>query len=105
MKREKFEEILKKVLEHNNEDGAYGKDATISITAEECIGRWSPCDLIIREYLNNGGGSARGFLGITPRECIDAYGYLVAHKEELKPLINQNGWNNYGFSLWKDWNF
>ena len=105
--KEKFESILKRVLAHNNDDDGYGENATISITADECdaLGKWSPCDLIIREELNNGGGSARGFLGIAPKECHDSYDYLVAHKEELKPLISQNGWNNFGCALWSNWDF
>lgn len=105
--KEKFESILKRVLKHNNDIGQYGDNATISITADECDKRdlWSPCDLIIREQINNIGRSARGFLGISAGQCWDAYFYIKTHKEELKPLISQNGWSNSGCALWSNWDF
>ena len=96
-----FEDTIKKVAKHNEHSKA--------ITVEECdkLGSWTPCDLILREYLNNGGGSAKGFLGISTSQCIKAYNYAKTIKQELidKNLINQNAKNNFGFTLWTDYNF
>ena len=96
-----FEDTIKKVAKHNE----YGKARTV----EECtkLGMWTPCDLILREYLNNGGGSAKGFLGISTAQCIKSYNYAKTIKQELidKNLINQNAQNNFGFTLWTDYNF
>lgn len=76
-------------------------------TATECAkhDKWSPCDLIIREELNNGGGSAKGFLGLTPKRCHNGYDFIVKHQEELKAMdmYSKDGWNNSGFPLWHDY--
>lgn len=102
MKKETFEKIIEKVKEYNDFD-------TNENTVEECTknNHWTPCDLIIREYLNNGGGSAMGFLGISATQCKNAYYYICDNKNELisKDMINENGWNNFGFSLWSNYNF
>lgn len=67
--------------------------------------KWTPCDLILREYYNNGGGSAPGFLGFSRAECIKCYKYIIENKEELLQLnyISKDGWNNSGFPLWKNY--
>lgn len=87
---------LKAVMEHN-------EYAPQEITVEECtkVNRWTPTDLILREYLNNGGGSAKGFLGLTRKECFDCVEYIEAHLEELiaRDMINEVGKNNWGFTL------
>ena len=102
MERKSFITTLKKVMEHNE----YTPEM---LTVEECDkqDRWTPCDLILREYLNNGGGSAKGFLGIGPKACESAYRYICEHKQELieQNYINKDAHNNFGFSLWKNWNF
>ena len=91
--------LIDKVAEHNN----YG-DARM---VEECdkLGKWTPVDLICREYLNNGGGSAKGFLGITTKQCCDLYEFIVTHKENFINcyLISKDAWNNFGCPLWKDY--
>ena len=93
---------LKTVMEHND----YPTDC---ITVENCrsIDSWTPCDLIAREYLNNGGGSAKGFLGLTKAECIRCYDYMKEIKQELIDLhyVNEKAWNNYGITLWTNYNF
>lgn len=102
MKEKSFMETLKVVMEHN----AYKPEM---LTVEECSkkDKWTPCDLVIREYLNNGCGSAKGFLGIGSQRCENTYHYICEHKAELvkKGWINKDGWNNWGFPLWKDYNF
>ena len=89
-------------MEHNDYEAEM-------LTVEECTkkDRWTPCDLILREYLNNGGGSAKGFLGIGEQRCENAYHYICEHKEELvkKNWINKDGWNNSGYYLWENYNF
>lgn len=96
---------LKKIIEHNH----YPENA---LTVEECdkigkCGSWTPCDLIAREYLNNGGGSSKGFLGITSSECVKCYDYMQDIKQELieKHMINESATNNSGFTLWTCYNF
>ena len=102
MERKSFIAVLKKVMEHNE----YTPEM---LTVEECDkkGKWTPCDLILREYLNNCGDSAKGFLGIGSKSCENAYRYICEHKKELidQNYINKDANNNYGFSLWKNWNF
>lgn len=97
-----FENRLKTIMEHNN----YASDM---LTVEKCEvkGKWTPCDLIAREYLNNGGGSSKGFLGITRAECIKCYRYMQEIKEELltKNMISEVAWNNSGCPLWYNYNF
>lgn len=100
--KETFENTVKKVMEHNDY-----KPSWTTATACDAEKKWSPCDLIAREYLNNGGGSAQGFLGIGTQVCINAYKYMCAHKQELieQDLISKKAWNNWGFPLWNDYNF
>ena len=100
--KKSLQTLIEKVMTHNN----YQNN---QITATECdkIDRWTPVDLIIREYLNNGGGSAKGFLGIQPYQCRKAYEELKQIKQELidKDLIHKDAWNASGFTLWTDYNF
>lgn len=97
-----FEKYLKKVMEHNDY-------APMQITVKECdkVNRWTPVDLILREYLNNGCGSAQGFLGVSPDTCDKLYNYIKLHKDEFieADMINKDASNNFGFTLWKDYNF
>ena len=69
--------------------------------------KWTPCDLIAREYLNNNGGSAKGFLGISRAECIRCYDYMVKNRNALISMdyVNAEAWNNSGITLWKHYNF
>lgn len=93
---------LHTIMEHNN----YPANA---LTVEECSARnlWTPADLIAREYLNNGGGSAKGFLGISCAECKKCYDYMREIRQELidAKMVNEKAWNNFGFSLWSNYNF
>lgn len=102
MNKKNFDKTLNDVIAHNEYDG-------FGITATECAkhGLWSPCDLIIREYLNNGGGSAQGFLGISPQRCINAFNHICEHKQEFidKDLVSEDGFNNFGFTLWSNYGF
>ena len=92
---------LHTVMEHNE----YSEEM---ITVEECDkhGKWTPTDLILREYYNNGGGSSKGFLGITPSDCIKCYEFIKENQEALRELnyYNEKGFNNFGFPLWSNYN-
>lgn len=92
-----FNNTLKKVMDCN----LYPKNA---LTTSVCnrMEKWTPTDLILREYYNNGGGSAKGFLGITTKRCIEAYEYIKEHQHELAlaDYYNETGYNNWGFKLW-----
>lgn len=98
--KRQFENRIRKVMEHND----YTPDM---MTAQACEakGFWSPLDLILREYYNNGGGSAKGFLGLTTKDCIDCYEYAREHQEELREagLYNEVGISNCGFTLWHNY--
>lgn len=97
-----FKNRLITIMQHNNY-------APWWLTEEECTkhDKWTPCDLIAREYLNNGGGSSKGFLGITRADCIKCYDYMCENKEELIKLgyISGSAWNNSGVLLWNNYNF
>ena len=97
-----FMERLKDIMFYND----YFEE---EITVEECEsnGHWTPVDLILREELNNGGGSAKGFLGITTGVCHKCYRYILDHKEEIISLnmVSKSAWNNHGFPLWDNYDF
>lgn len=97
-----FKDLLAKVMEHND----YPNDCLDYKTCNT-INSWTPADLIVREYLNNGGGSAQGFLGITTEECQKCYDYIVENKEYFiyNDLVNERATNNSGWELWFNWNF
>jgi len=91
---------LHTIMEHND----FSEEM---ITVEECEkqGKWTPTDLILREYYNNGGGSSMGFLGISSRECIRSYEFIKENQKLLKEMgyYNETGYNNFGFKLWDNW--
>lgn len=97
-----FTNCLKKVAEHND----YTSDM-MTVSACDPCGKWTPADLIAREYLNNGAGSAKGFLGITPSKCREAYAYMCENRQTLidLDLVSKEAWNNHGFPLWVNYNF
>ena len=97
-----FRNRLKTVMAHNN----YGTDWFDVNTCDEYF-KWTPCSLILREYLNNGGGSSKGFLGISTSECIRCVNFIRENREELIKMnyINIDGWNNSGFMLWTNYKF
>ena len=97
-----FLQILKRVMKHNDY-----KSGCVKVEQCDKIGRWTPCDLIIREHLNNGDGSAEGFLGITPNENNLAYEYIRGNKDYFikQNMVNKDGYNNFGFPLWNDYDF
>ena len=92
-----FMNILKKVMQYNG-----FKENMITVNECDKENCWTPCDLILREYLNNNGGSAKEFLGITKAQCTKAYNYILANKKTLLHLnyLNRTGFNNLGFRLW-----
>lgn len=105
MKKDRFERLMVKIATYNE----YPLNACQ--TVDECNkigenGSWTPVDLVCREYYNNGCGSAKGFLGITPKECKECFDYILEHQEELKQenRYNKDGYNNFGFPLWSDYN-
>lgn len=97
-----FRNRVRTIMEHNN----YPDDC---LDVENClsIGNWTPIDLILREWLNNGGGSAKGFLGIDTAECRRSFYYVVEHKDYFikNNLVNKKAWNNSGFPLWDNYDF
>ena len=100
MTEKTFKRYFKKVMEHND----YTSDmTTVDVCNEK--DKWTPCDLILREYYNNGGGSAKGFLGITTKACIECARVIIRNQKLFKEhnLYNENGWNNWGCSLWKNY--
>ena len=98
-----FKNRLKTIVKHNNQE----EDKDITFEACNAKGLWTPCDLIAREELNNGSGSAEGFLGITPSENRKCYDYMKQNKDYLveQHLVSEKAWNNSGFPLWSDYNF
>ena len=96
---------LDTIAKHNNFERKGIQDYTVKECEKTCS--WTPCDLILREWLNNGGGSAKGFLGITRKECEKCYDYIVANADGLimMDMISKDGWNNCGCMLWTNWGF
>lgn len=102
LKKQKwFMNKLKKIMEHCE----YTPEM---ITVVECDkkDKWTPCDLVMREYYNNGCGSAKGFLGIYPYECKQLADYIKENQEELRQMnyYNKKGISNFGFTLWDNYN-
>lgn len=97
-----FDNRIKKVMEHNG----YSEEMRTVKACEE-KGYWTPVDLIIREWLNNGGGSSKGFLGLTRAECRDCYNYAARHKDELieENLVSESATNNFGLHLWSNYGY
>ena len=97
-----FKNRLRTIMTHNG----YMEDMLDVDTCEE-QNKWTPIDLIAREYLNNGGGSAKGFLGITPSECCKCYDYICENKDYIvaNRLVSEKAWNNSGFPLWSEYDY
>ena len=95
-----FYNRLKTIMNHCN----YTADM-LTETVCTAKNKWTPCDLILREYYNNGGGSAPGFLGISRAECIKCYAYIYENRKELIELnyISKDGYNNSGYGLWSNY--
>ena len=95
-----FMNRLHTIMKHND----YSEEM---VTVEECDkkNKWTPTDLILREYYNNGGGSAKGFLGISYSECLKCYEFIKENQQFLKEMnyYNEKGINNWGFTLWENW--
>lgn len=95
-----FRNRMTTIMNHND----YTQDMiTVKVCEEK--DKWTPADLVLREYYNNGGGSAKGFLGLMPRECIKCYEFIKENQNTFKDLdlISQKGYNNYGCTLWTEW--
>lgn len=95
-----FLNALKRIMKHNN----YPDDW---VTVSKCdeVNKWTPVDLILREYYNNGGGSAKGFLGISTALCEKCYYYIRENAQEFidADMVNKKGVNNSGFTLWDNY--
>ena len=95
-----FMDTLKRIMKFNE----YSKEM---ITVEECTkkDRWTPVDLVLREYYNNGCGSSIGFLGIRSSTCLKLYDYIQDNLEDIisKDMINETGRSNWGFTLWTNY--
>lgn len=100
LSKRQFEQVLKNIILHCD----YSDEM---VTVEECskYNVWTPCDMIMREYYQNGCISAPMLLGITSKRCQDAFDYIQNHKEELiqAHYINERGINNYGRTLWSNY--
>tara|TARA_R100000234_G_scaffold24197_2_gene13898 strand:+ start:4682 stop:4966 length:285 start_codon:yes stop_codon:yes gene_type:complete len=85
------EEIIE-TLEANYED-----EAPIYVNDE----KWTLADLFIRQWLNNGWD---GFGMINVKEMFE---FLSKHKQVLiqHGMLTKDGYNNFGFPLWKNYNF
>lgn len=92
--------VLKKIMEHNNY-----KENWLTVDMCDSVGIWTPVDLICREYYNNGCGSAKGFLGITPEMCEEAFDFIRENNDYFveQKMLNKDGYNNSGFPLWYDY--
>lgn len=92
---------LHTIMKHND----FSEDM-ITVAVCEPKDKWTPTDLILREYYNNGGGSAKGFLGISRSECIRCYEFIKENQKYLQELdyYSEKGFSNYGFRLWVNWN-
>ena len=62
---------------------------------------WTIADLFIRQQLNNGCD------GFGMENVYEVYNYLLENKEQLieYDLLSNDGFNNSGFPLWKNYNF
>jgi hypothetical protein len=63
--------------------------------------KWTIADLFIRQWLNNGDN------GFGLKNVSFVYGLLLKHKDLLvrEKMVSKNGANNFGISLWTDYNF
>lgn len=97
-----FRNTLKKVMEYLSYE-----DGWVYVEESDKHGKWSPVDLILREYFNNGCGSSRGFLGITSARCEKAAEYIRSNKDLIMAcgLVSKDGWNNVGNPLWSNYGF
>lgn len=95
-----FTTVLKTVMAYND----FTEDM-LTVKVCDAKNEWTPTDLILREYLNNGGGSSKGFLGITKSKCFEAVRFIKDNLEELIALdyISEKGFNNFGISLWDNY--
>ena len=92
-----FKNRLKTVMKHNEYE-----PEMITVSVCNKTEKWTPCDLIIREVYNNGGGSSKGFLGLTREQTYQAFNFIVENQKLLKEMdyYNESGWNNFGCVLW-----
>ena len=96
-----FRNRIKTVMEHNDFEAHW-----ITVDACEEHNNWTPVDLMLREEYNNGSGSAKGFLGLTPAQNYECYQFIKEHQNELRELnlYSKDGYNNWGCKLWSDYN-
>ena len=77
----------------------------LTVTKCDLLGVWTPVDLIMREYYNNGGGNHKNYGFRTLKSFYNMVDYIREHQQELreKNLYNKDGYNPFGFQLWKDY--
>jgi len=93
------EEIIAYLLENCADDGEepkYSDPKFHSVNRDN----WTIADLFIRQHLNNGCD------GFGMENVAEVYDYLVKHKGKLMEynLLSKDGMNNFGFTLWKNYN-
>ena len=98
MKKSTFEKNLVKFMEFNG-------CKELTVTKCDLLGVWTPIDLIMREYYNNGGGNYACYGFKTIRAFDNMVDYIVEHQKELraKNLYNKDGYNAFGFPLWSNY--
>jgi len=90
MDKQELIEILKENIDEPLDIHVYVNDES-----------WTIADLFIRQELNNG---CDGFGMVNVREMFEL---LTEHKGLLieNNMLSVEGWNNMGFSLWKEYDF
>ena len=90
-------EIIKKLLKYFDDKNEFSKEIYHTVNDE----KYTLADLVIRQYLNNGGN---GF-GMVNVE--NNYFWLKEIKDDLikHNLVSESAKNNFGFPLWENYNF
>lgn len=76
-------------------------------TVEKCEkkGCWTPCDLILREFLEDYGKNAEEFLGITKTQTMKCAYYIKQNQLFLKHIdfYSKKAYSKKGLLLWDNW--
>jgi len=92
-------DIINYLLLHMDEDSQKSfKDEKTHIVNDKL---WTPADLFIRQYLNNNSD------GFGMHDVHKIYQFLKKNKQILidNNMINKKGTNNFGFTLWENYDF
>ena len=97
-----FRNRLQKILEYYNE-----KPEELTSAGAHKNGHWSPCDLILREALENKFKPAHSFVGFSVPEGKKCYIYICENKDELIEMgyISKKGWDKFHNILWNNYDF